>query len=254
MNAPLLSVQGLAKRYGSVAALDGIGFEAGAHEFVALLGPNGAGKSTLVQLLTGLFVPDEGTIEVAGHDMRAEPARALASLGVVFQQPTLDLELTVTGNLRFHADLHGLDRRTANERIEEGLARFGLTERAGDRARTLSGGNRRRVELARALLHRPKILILDEATVGLDPHTRRDLVAHVHALCRDEGLLALWATHLIDEAEAADRLLFLDHGKLVFDGTAAEALTASGTEALEEAFFAMTQARLDPAETGLRSL
>jgi ABC-2 type transport system ATP-binding protein len=247
MKSPVLSVAAVTKRYGRTVALEAIEFEAGAHQFIALLGPNGAGKSTLVQLLTGLFVPDEGFIRVLGHDMRNDPVRALAAIGVVFQQPTLDPELSVIGNLRFHTDLHGLDGRTASRRIDEALGRLGLAHHARDKVLKLSGGNRRRVELARALLHRPRILIMDEPTVGLDPQARRDILSHVHALCRDEGLLALWATHLTEEAEAADRLLFLNRGRLVFDGTAAGAIAQSGAGSLEQAFFAMAKDPLSQA-------
>ena len=147
----VLSVDGLRKSYGPILALDGVTLEVRAGEFVALLGPNGAGKSTLLQLLTGLFAPDAGTIRILGQDIRTHLTRGLALLGVVFQQPTLDLELTVEANLRYHADLHGLPRIQARKRIEELLQRFDLVDRRHDRARTLSGGNRRRVELARSL-------------------------------------------------------------------------------------------------------
>jgi ABC-2 type transport system ATP-binding protein len=153
--APALLLDNVVKTYGAIRAVDGVGFKASAGEFIALLGPNGAGKTTLFQLLSGLFVPDSGRIEVMGHDMLRDPVPALAKLGIVFQQPTLDLELTVTGNLLFHAGLHGIPRAVAKRRIEAELARLGLAERAHDKTIQLSGGNRRRVELARALLHEP---------------------------------------------------------------------------------------------------
>ena len=151
-------------------------FAAQPGEFIALLGPNGAGKSTLFQLLSGLFTADSGRIEVMGHDMTRDPVPALARLGIVFQQPTLDLELSVTANLLFHAGLHGIPRAVAQARIEKELARLGLADRAHDKTAQLSGGNRRRVELARALLHEPRVLLMDEATVGLDPASRSDLL------------------------------------------------------------------------------
>src|SRR3984885_3395111 len=157
--APALLLDSVVKTYGAIRAVDGVGFKASAGEFVALLGPNGAGKTTLFQLLSGLFVPDSGHIEVMGHDMLRDPVPALAKLGIVFQQPTLDLELTVTGNLLFHAGLHGIPRAVAKTRIEAELARLGLAERAHDKTTQLSGGNRRRVELARALLHEPRVLL-----------------------------------------------------------------------------------------------
>src|SRR5262249_61557770 len=155
------------KTYGPVRAVDGVNLLAKSGEFVALLGPNGAGKTTLFQLLSGLFAADSGRIEVMGHDMARDPVPALARLGIVFQQPTLDLELTVTANLLFHAGLHGIAREVAQPRIERELSRLGLAARAHDKAAQLSGGNRRRIELARALLHEPRLLLMDEPTVGL---------------------------------------------------------------------------------------
>lgn len=243
IGSPLLALADVSKDYGGVKALKNISFAAPAAAFIVLLGPNGAGKSTLVQLLTGLFVPTEGSISVLGHDMRRDPVEALRDIGVVFQQPTVDLELSLSANLSLHADLHGIARDRARELIRDGLERFGLSDHAGRPARTLSGGNRRRLELARALLHRPRVLIMDEATVGLDPASRKDLLKHMLHL-RDEGILVLWTTHLIDEAEQADRLIFLNEGAIAFDGDRAEAIAATGAETLEEAFFALTRRRL----------
>ncbi len=218
-SAPLLEVRGLRKSYGRVKALDGVDLAVRAGEFVALLGPNGAGKSTLLQLLTGLISPDAGTITVHGHDLRRHAVRALGDIGVVFQQSTLDLELSVRANLIYHADLQGLPRGVANRRIAAALDRFGLTDRTRDPARTLSGGNRRRVELARALLHNPLVLLMDEATVGLDPLSRRGIMADVVQLKAQYGIGVLWTTHLVDEVVAADRLIVLRAGRVLFDGT-----------------------------------
>ena len=181
MSAPLLQVEDARKSYGSVKALDGVTLALGPGEFVALLGPNGAGKTTLFQLLTGLFVPEGGRIAIDGLDIRRHLVGALARLGVVFQQSTLDLDLSVEANLRFHARLHGLDRRRTAARIGEELTRVGLAGDAGHLCRTLSGGNRRKVELARALVHEPRVLLMDEPTVGLDPASRRSLpVSYTH--------------------------------------------------------------------------
>ena len=237
---PVLQVEAVKKNYGRLTALDGVSLSVGAGEFVALLGPNGAGKSTLFQILTGLFVPDAGTVQIGGRDIRRDAVPALARLGIVFQQPTLDLDLTVRGNLRFHARLHGLSRRVARDRITAELERLELADRAGEAARNLSGGNRRRVELARALLHRPDILLMDEPTVGLDPASRRDLVAHVRALCAGQGLGVLWATHLVDEAEQADRVVVLDKGRVLQDGGPDALVSQTGTASLADAFLALT--------------
>src|SRR5258708_717964 len=166
VTAPALLLDNVVKTYGPIRAVDGVSFVARPGEFIALLGPNGAGKSTLFQLLSGLFVPDSGRIEVMGHDMTRNAVPALARLGIVFQQPTLDLELSVTSNLLFHAGLHGIARSIAKPRIEAELARLGLAERAHDKTSQLSGGNRRRGELARARLHPPKGLRVVDATVG----------------------------------------------------------------------------------------
>lgn len=222
----LLSVDNVVKSYGSVRALDGVTLNVAAGEFVALLGANGAGKSTLMQLLTGLFTPDEGQIMVLGHDMRTRATRALAGIGVVFQQQTLDLELSLRSNLLFHADLHGIPRRVARQRITAALERYGLTERSGERARVLSGGNRRRVELARALMHQPRVLLMDEATVGLDPASRREILDEMNRLKAADNIGILWTTHLVDEIERADRFIVLRRGRVTFQGTRDELMTS----------------------------
>ena len=236
----LLSVRGVSKSYGARPALKGVDLEVRAGEFVALLGPNGAGKSTLFQLLTGLFNADAGEVRVCGQDMRVAPVRALGRIGVVFQQMTLDMDLSVEANLVFHARLHGIGGAQAKARIADALARLGLAERRGDRVRELSGGNRRKVELARALVHQPSVLLMDEATVGLDPASRRHLLDEVLAL-RASGVGVLWASHLVDEAEAADRVLVLHKGELLAQGTPAELVAASGCATLAEAFLKMTR-------------
>lgn len=240
MSTLLLQVEDARKSYGSVKALDGVTLALGTGEFVALLGPNGAGKSTLFQLLTGLFVPDGGRIAIDGLDIRRHLVGALARLGVVFQQTTLDLDLTVAANLRFHARLHGLDHRRAAARIGEELERVGLAGEGDHLCRTLSGGNRRKVELARALVHEPKVLIMDEPTVGLDPASRRSLLEHVRTLCREREIGVLWATHLVDEAEAATRVLVLHRGRLVAEGRPAELVGKTGQTTLANAFIELT--------------
>jgi len=238
--APALLLDRVVKTYGTIRAVDGVSFSAGPGEFIALLGPNGAGKTTLFQLLSGLFVPDSGRVAIMGQDMLRNPVPALAMLGIVFQQPTLDLELSVTGNLLFHAGLHGMPRAAAKERIAAELARLGLTERAHDKAGELSGGNRRRVELARALLHDPRVLLMDEATVGLDPASRSDLLKLMLALRQERSVAVLWATHLCEEVSGADRVIVLHRGKVLADTTPAELISRTGASTIEQAFLSMT--------------
>lgn len=239
-DAPALLLEKVVKTYGSIRAVDGVSFSAAPGEFIALLGPNGAGKTTLFQLLAGLFVPDSGRIEIMGQDMRRNPVPALAKLGIVFQQPTLDLELTVTGNLLFHAGLHGIPRSVAMSSIEAELARLGLSERAHDKAAKLSGGNRRRVELARALLHEPRVLLMDEATVGLDPASRGDLLKLLLSMRTERAVAVLWATHLCDEVPGADRVIVLHHGKVLADKSPAALVADAGADTIEQAFLMMT--------------
>src|SRR6202171_1656619 len=192
---PALLLDKVVKTYGPIRAVDGVSLEAHPGEFIALLGPNGAGKTTLFQLLSGLFAADSGRIEVMDHDISRDAVPALARLGIVFQQPTLDLELSVTANLLFHAGLHGMPRATALRRIEEELAQLSLKERAHDKTAQLSGGNRRRVELARALLHEPRVLLMDEPTVGLDPASRGDLLKLLLTMRVGRAGARLWETH-----------------------------------------------------------
>ena len=212
-----LDVRDLSFRYGEKQALDGVTFARPAGTFCALLGPNGAGKSTLVALLTRLLVAPEGQIAIAGHDLARAPRMALANLGVVFQQPTLDLTLTVRQNMRYFAALHGLPRKGLDAAIDAALDRLNMAERATERVAALNGGHRRRMELARALLHRPRVLLLDEPTVGLDAAARHSIVGHVHDLA-EEGLCVLWATHLTDEVRDTDHLLVLHQGRILADG------------------------------------
>ena len=237
---PALHIDKVVKSYGPVRALDGVSFDVKAGEFIALLGPNGAGKSTLFQLLSGLFVPDSGRIEVMGHDMSRDPVPALAQLGIVFQQPTLDLELTVTANLMFHAGLHGMPRTEAQARIDGELERLGLRERANDKAGKLSGGNRRRVELVRALMHAPRVLLMDEPTVGLDPASRSDLLRLLLGMRAERGVAVLWATHLCDEVPEADRVIVLHRGQILADTAPAQLVAAAEAATIEAAFLAMT--------------
>jgi ABC-2 type transport system ATP-binding protein len=222
MNTPLLVADGLHKAYAGKPALADVSLQLAPGTLTALLGPNGAGKSTLLQLLTGLFNPDQGRITINGHAMHTHPARALAGLGVVFQQSALDLDLSVRTNLLYHCDLHGMPRTAARQQMAHLLSVMGLTDHGTTVTRQLSGGNRRKVELVRALLHRPSVLLMDEATVGLDPTSRHQLLATVRGLCHSQGMAVLWATHLIEETRQADKLLLLHQGKVRFDGNLAD--------------------------------
>ncbi len=231
-----LSACGLAFRYGDREALKGVSFEIPKGAFCALLGPNGAGKSTLVSLLTRLLVAPGGEIAIAGHDLRVAPGPALGALGVVFQQPTLDMDLTVRQNLAYFAALHALPRSQTAARTEVALDRLGMRDRADEKVRALNGGHRRRTELARALLHDPQVLLLDEPTVGLDAAARAAITDHVHDLA-EQGLCVLWATHLTDEVRDSDRLLVLHRGEILEDGTAG---AIRGDSSLSDWFLART--------------
>jgi ABC-2 type transport system ATP-binding protein len=232
-----LEVSSLSYNFGAKAALRDVSFTVSTGSFTALLGPNGAGKSTFFALATRLFDCTTGSIRIFGHDVRTDPGGALARLGVVFQEPTLDLDLTVLQNLRYGAALHGIGRRDADARIDLALARFGLADRRHDKARSLNGGHRRRIEIARALMHRPALLLLDEPTVGLDVPTRRQLVELVHQLCREDGIAVLWATHLVDELNAeTDRVVLLRQGQVQHRGTVPDVLAAAGVTDLHALF------------------
>ena len=236
----VLSVSGLSYEFPRGFALKGIDLSVGAGEFLVLIGPNGAGKTTLISLMTRLYDTRHGSVAVLGHELRREPGPALAAMGVVFQQATLDLDLTVMQNLMYHAALHGLSPRIARSRAEEELARLGVAERRGEKVRNLSGGHRRRIDIARALLHRPRLLLLDEPTVGLDVPTRQAIVAYVHELARSDGIAVFWTTHLIDEIADDDRVMVLHEGTMRASGTADEIVAATGSDSLLDAFSRLT--------------
>ena len=233
-----LEAQGLSYSYGAKQALDDVSFSVPGGAFCALLGPNGAGKSTLFNLLTRLFVAPSGTIRIAGHDLRAAPRAALAELGIVFQQTTLDLDLTVQQNLSYFAALHGLAGRGARTRIDAALDQLDMRERAGEKARSLNGGHRRRTEIARALLHDPSVLLLDEPTVGLDAAARASITDYAHGLA-GQGKTILWATHLTDEVQPDDALIILHRACILAQGTAHD---IAGDMTLQDRFLALTGA------------
>jgi ABC-2 type transport system ATP-binding protein len=233
---PVLTVKNVSYWYGAKQALNDVSFEVYSGKVTALLGPNGAGKTTLFSLITRLFDAPAGRIEICGRVASEWGAKALGPLGVVFQQPTLDLDLTVKQNLRYFAALRGLPRKEADERMLAALKALDMAERIGERVRSLNGGHRRRVEIARALLHSPKLLLLDEPTIGLDDPTRRAIVRHVHALATRDNVGVLWATHLFDEVEPNDDLLVIDRGRIVARGTAKDVVAETGAKDLGGAF------------------
>src|SRR5579863_9848795 len=206
---PALEVSDVSYSYGARLALDGVSLSVAPRSFTVLLGLNGAGKSTLFSLITRLYATPSGRIRIFGHNVAREPAAALSRLGVVFQSRALDVDISVRQNLVYHAALHGIGRREALARTEQVLRQAGLADRARDRAGNLSGGQMRRVEIARALLHRPRLLLLDEPTVGLDIKARATILAHVRRLLIDQGVGVLWATHLIDEVAPGDDIVVL---------------------------------------------
>jgi ABC-2 type transport system ATP-binding protein len=240
---PALSIAGVNHSYGARHALVDVGFTVPPASFTALLGLNGAGKSTLFSLVTRLFGIQSGRIAIFGHDIGRAPGEALRLLGVVFQPRTLDLDLSVMQNLLYHAALHGIGRRDAHARAEEELMRIGLGDRAHSKVRDLSGGQMRRIEIARALLHRPRLLLLDEATVGLDVKARADILGRVRQLVTEQGIGVLWATHLFDEIAPSDNLVILHQGEVLARGEVARVLTEAGVPDVNSAFMRLTGAR-----------
>ena len=237
-----IEASNLSFRYGDKPVLREVSFALTSGRFHALLGPNGAGKSTLFGLLTRLLALQQGDIFMAGQSLKKQPADAMRQIGVVFQQNALDLDLTVRQNLQYHAALQDLSRKEARARGDRELERFSLLDRANDAVRQLNGGHRRRVEIARALLHEPSLLLLDEPTVGLDVARRKALNEHVRTLCKEDDLTVLWATHLIEEVRAEDRVLILHQGQLLADGKGQAICEAAGTRDLAETFHSLTGA------------
>lgn len=245
-----LSVEHVTHNFGHRRALDDVSLSVGQGRFCALLGLNGAGKTTLFSLITRLYNSNSGRISVLGYDVRRQPSDALRRLGVVFQARTVDIELSVMQNLVYHAALHGMPTRDAKARAKLELGRVGLGDRAGDKAGTLSGGQMRRVEIARALLHQPRLLLLDEATVGLDIAARADILARVRGLLTERQIGVLWATHLIDEIEPGDDVVILHQGRVLQSGPVSGVLAATGCKTLAEAFNKLTGKADDDAHAG----
>jgi ABC-2 type transport system ATP-binding protein len=238
VSAPL-QFRDVTKSYGKTSALNGVSLEVGAGEFVGLLGPNGSGKTTLFQIAAGLFGPDEGSVSAFGLNYRQSPSEILRRLGVVFQTRSIDLEMSAAANLRFHGALFGLSGKTLAARIEDVTRLMEIDAVAGKTVRTLSGGNQRRVEIARALLNQPELLLMDEPSVGLDPESRRLLNQHIVGLQRSRRVAVLWATHLVEEIEAADRIVLIARGSVLAAGTPAAICKRAGATTLAQAYLTL---------------
>jgi ABC-2 type transport system ATP-binding protein len=237
---PALDVDSVSHRYGARVALNDVSLTVRQSSFTVLLGLNGAGKSTLFSLITRLYAIRSGQIRIFGHDVASEPGAALSKLGVVFQSRALDIDISVRQNLLYHAALHGIGNKRANELIAQVLDRVTMADRAEDRVGNLSIGQMRRIEIARALLHQPRLLLLDEPTVGLDIKARADILDHVRRLSTEQGIGVLWATHLIDEAGAGDDVVVLHKGSVLAGGAISEVVNTSGAADLRDAFNRLT--------------
>ena len=246
---PALKVEGVSHWYGARAALTDVTFSVAPQSFTVLLGLNGAGKSTLFSLITRLYATRSGRLSIYGADVARSPGLALAQLGVVFQSRALDADISVEQNLVYHAALHGIGGREARARAAASLAKVDLSDRLGDKVSQLSGGQVRRVEIARALLHRPRLLLLDEPTVGLDIRARAAILKHVRALIAQERVGVLWATHLIDEAETGDDVVILHKGRIVANDSIQQLRALMSLPTLEEIFSQLAVEQDTPAIT-----
>lgn len=239
-DVPALELVSVSYSYGKRQALDDVTFSIAPGTFTVLLGLNGAGKTTLFSLVSHLYATRHGRIRVFGHDIDRKPGNALRQLGIVFQARTLDLDLSIYQNLSYHASLHGIGRREADQRIHEFMQSIDMSDRLHEKTRSLSGGQIRRVEIIRALIHRPFLLLLDEATVGLDIKSRATILADIRKLVRERNISVLWATHLIDEVSHADQVIVLNQGKLVANGAVSDVVKNAGVETINEAFSRLT--------------
>lgn len=235
-----LLVSGVSHKFGDYLALDNVSLSVPRGAFTVLLGLNGAGKTTLYSLVTRLYDNVSGEIRILGHDVRRQPSAALQRLGVVFQSRTLDTDLSLRQNLYYHAALHGISRSEAARRVTDALGTVGLLERADEKVRALSGGQARRVEIARCLMHRPALLLLDEATVGLDIGSRESVIGIVRSLVTKAGIGVLWSTHLIDEIAPSDRIVLLHKGKVLFAGSVPGLIEKAGAPDIRTAFRVLT--------------
>jgi ABC-2 type transport system ATP-binding protein len=247
----MIQVQNLIKTFGEFTAVDDVSFKVERGEIFAFLGPNGAGKTTTIKMLTTLLKPTGGRVELDGVDPAKEQNKARQSFGIVFQDPSLDGDLTAYENMELHGVLYHVPRKTRHERIETLMTLFELWDRRDTQVKQFSGGMKRRLEIARGLLHTPKILFLDEPTLGLDPQSRNQLWTHVKHLNETESVTVFLTTHYMDEAErVAHRIAIIDHGKIVAQGTPAELKAQTKAESLEDAFLALTGSTIRDEKAG----
>jgi ABC-2 type transport system ATP-binding protein len=251
MAKAVISAKNVTKRFGGIVAVDDISFDVKKGEIFAFLGPNGAGKSTTIKMLTTMLRPTDGKLTLAGHDVAKERDAARKSFGIVFQDPSLDEELSAYENMDMHAVLYSVPKEHRYERIQRLMELVELWGRKDSMVKTFSGGMRRRLEIARGLLHEPKVLFLDEPTLGLDTQTRNLMWDYVKKLSHEKGMTIFFTTHYLDEAEAvAERIAIIDHGRIVARGTTPELLRQTKTKTLEEAYLQLTGRTLrDESET-----
>ena len=243
---PALEIDNVSHSFGARLALDGVSLSVAPRSFTVLLGLNGAGKSTLFSLITRLYATRSGRIRIFGRDIAREPGAALSRLGVVFQSRALDVDISIRQNLIYHAALHGIGGSRAIARTEQVLRQAGLADRMREKVANLSGGQMRRVEIARALLHQPRLLLLDEPTAGLDIKARANILDRVRQLLTEQGVGVLWATHLIDEVAPSDDVVVLHKGRVLAQGPVAAILEATGQPGMRAAFASL--ARIDADE------
>ncbi|MDE1924627.1 MAG: ATP-binding cassette domain-containing protein [Patescibacteria group bacterium] len=249
----IIEVKNLTKKFGDFTAVKDISFSVASGERFAFLGPNGAGKSTTIKMLTTLLLPTSGSIMLGGHDPVREADAARKSFGIVFQDPSLDEDLTAQENMEFHGVLYSVPRDTRRARIEELLNFVELYDRKDSFVRDFSGGMKRRLEIARGLLHHPKIIFLDEPTLGLDPQTRNHLWQYLEKLNEEEGITVFFTTHYMDEADrVAQHIAVIDHGQIIATGSGEELKKQTGTQTLEDAFLKLTGSEI--REEGADSL
>jgi ABC-2 type transport system ATP-binding protein len=238
---PIIEVKNLVKKFDDITAVDGVSFSVEKGEKFAFLGPNGAGKTTTIKIFTTLLLPDSGQIRINGYDPVTSPDEVRRSFGIIFQDPSLDDELTTFENLEFHGVLYGVPKKTRRGRIDDMLALVELENRRNDLVKEFSGGMKRRLEIARGLLHHPEIIFLDEPTLGLDPQTRNHMWNYISDMNKKEGVTVFFSTHYMEEAEKmSDRIAIIDTGRIVAGGNAAELKEKTQTSSLEDAFLALT--------------